>query len=64
MVKGYLSQKGVEYTVRNISVDLEARQTVIDMGHRSAPVTLIGGHKVLGFDRAQLDEALAAEGVG
>ena len=46
MVKGYLSQKGIEYTVRNISQDLEARQTVIDMGHRSTPVTLIGEHKV------------------
>ena len=63
MVKGYLSQKGVDYTVRNISEDLEARQAVIDMGHRSTPVTLIGEHKVLGFDRAQLEEALAAEGV-
>lgn len=63
MVKGYLSQKGIDYTVRNISEDLEARQAVIDMGHRSAPVTLIGGHKVLGFDRAQLEEALTAEGV-
>ena len=63
MVKGYLSQKGVEYTVRNISQDLEARRAVIDMGYRSTPVTLIGEHKVLGFDRAQIDDALAAEGV-
>ena len=63
MVKGYLSQKGIEYTVRNISQDLEARQTVIDMGHRSTPVTLIGEHKVLGFDRTQLEAALVAEGV-
>ncbi len=63
MVKGYLSQKDVDYAVRNISEDLEARQTVIDMGHRSTPVTLIGEHKVLGFDRGKLDEALAAEGV-
>ena len=63
MVKGYLSQRGVEYSVRNISIDLEARQAVIDMGHRSAPVTLIGEHKVLGFNRDQLEEALTAEGV-
>ena len=63
MVKGYLSQRGVEYSVRNISVDLEARQAVIDMGHRSAPVTLIGEHKILGFNRDQLEEALTAEGV-
>jgi glutaredoxin len=63
MVKGFLSQKGIDYTVRNISEDLEARQAVIDMGHRSTPVTLIGEHKVLGFDRGQLEEALTAEGV-
>ena len=33
------------------------------MGHRSTPVTLIGEHKVLGFDRTQLEAALVAEGV-
>ena len=63
MVKGYLSQKGIEYTVRNISQDLEARQAVIDMGHRTTPVTLIGGHKVVGFNQKAIEEALAAEGV-
>ena len=62
MVKGFLSQKGIDYTVRNISEDLEARQAVIDMGHRSTPVTLIGEHKVLGFDRKAIEEALAATG--
>lgn len=63
MVKGYLSRKGIEYTVRNISEDVDARQAVIDMGHRTTPVTLIGEHKVVGFDQRALGEALAAEGL-
>lgn len=63
MVKGYLSQKGIEYAVRNISEDVEARQAVIDMGHRTTPVTLIGEHKVVGFNQKALEEALAATGV-
>ena len=62
-MKGYLSQKGIVYTERNVAQDAEARQTVLDMGHCTTPVTLIGDHKVVGYDERELDAALSAAGV-
>ena len=59
MVKVYLSQKGVSFKERNISVDPEAKQAVLDMGFRTTPVTIIADHKVVGYNPAKLDAALS-----
>jgi glutaredoxin len=58
MVKVYLSQKGVPFKERNISLDPEAKQAVLDMGFRTTPVTMIAGHKVVGYNPLKLDAAL------
>ena len=63
MVKVYLSRKGISYEEKNVSLDAVARQEVIDMGHRTTPVTTIGEYKVVGYNTTKLDEALAAEGL-
>lgn len=59
MVKVYLSRKGVSFTEYNVSLDLEARKRLIDMGHRSTPVTVIGDEKIVGYKPPKIDEALS-----
>jgi glutaredoxin 3 len=59
MVKGYLSRKGLKFSEKNISTDLEARAQLVKVGYRSTPVTLIGERYIVGYKPAALDEALA-----
>jgi len=63
MVKVYLSRKGLPYQEKNVSLDAVARQEVIDLGHRTTPVTTIGDQKVVGYNPPKLDEALKVEGL-
>ena len=63
MVKVYLSRKGLSYQEKNVSLDADARQEVLDLGHRTTPVTTIGSQKVVGYSPPKLDEALKAEGL-
>jgi len=55
----YLSQKGIEFTEKNIRKDQEALQELLNLGARGTPATVIDGEVVLGFDRAKLDELLS-----
>ena len=63
MVKVYLSQKGLEFTERNVSLDENARDDLISLGYRSTPVTVIDDQKVVGYSPPKLDEALQAAGI-
>ena len=58
MVKAYLSRKGLPYQEKNVSLDAVARQEVIDLGHRTTPVTTIGDQKVVGYNQPKLDLSL------
>ena len=60
MVKGYLSLRGVEFVVKNVSTDLEGQAEMIAMGFDSTPVTVIGDQQVSGFDVPSIDKAIAA----
>ena len=62
MVKVYLSRKGIPFTERNVSEDRDALNSLVEMGFRTTPVTVIGGEKIVGYSTAQIDEALAAAG--
>ncbi|MBT3862248.1 MAG: glutaredoxin family protein [Chloroflexi bacterium] len=59
MVKGYLSLRGVEFIVKNVSTDLEGRAELIAIGFDSTPVTIIGDQQLSGFDIPTIDKALA-----
>ena len=63
MVKVYLSRKDIPFTERNVSLDEQARQDLLEMGHRSTPVTVIGTEKVVGYSPPKLDAALQAAGI-
>jgi glutaredoxin len=50
--KEYLSQKGIQFTDRDVSTDASAHAM-------TTPVTLIGGAMIIGFDPEKIDEALS-----
>lgn len=57
-VKGFLSQKGIEFTERDVTVDELAIAELEELGFMTTPVTVIDGEVVVGFDRERLDESL------
>lgn len=59
-MKGYLSQKNLEFEVRDISADESAGQELSDMGFTAVPVTVVGdAAPILGADFKKIDTALA-----
>lgn len=58
MAKEYLTEKGVSYTERNVSVDLEARKELQSKGFMGVPVIYVDDEIVQGFDKARLDQLL------
>ena len=56
MTKEYLSQRGVQYTERNVIEDETAMEELEKLGIMTTPVTVIDGEIVIGFDRKKLDE--------
>jgi glutaredoxin 3 len=60
MVKEFLSQKGVKYQERDVSVNRAyAEEMVKATGQMGVPVTLIDGQTVIGFDRGRLEQILS-----
>jgi glutaredoxin len=55
VVKEFLSQEGVEFTLKNVVTDSEAQEEFLRAGYRLPPVTVIDGVAVEGFlpDRIQ-----------
>lgn len=62
MVKQFLTLRGVEFTEKNVSTDLEGRSELLALGYDTTPVTVVDGRVVSGFDVNDLDAALAATG--
>ena len=56
--KQYLSEKGVEYTERNIQTDPSARKELIQKGYMGVPVIIVDGEEMVGFDKNRLEELL------
>ena len=54
----FLRAKGVEYTAKNVAEDEEAFAELEQMGTMTTPITVIGGEKVVGFDRKELERLL------
>ncbi|MBN2287417.1 MAG: glutaredoxin family protein [Tissierellales bacterium] len=56
--KDYLKSKGVDFTEKNVSTDLEARKELMGMGFMGVPIIMIDGQIVEGFNRAKIDELI------
>lgn len=69
MLKGYLSEKKLEFEEKLVDQDDNAREEMVSVsgGFMGVPYTIIdkgdGGEKikVIGFDKAKLDEALGVQ---
>ncbi len=60
MLKEFLSQRGVKYAERDVSVDRSAASEMMRLtGQMAVPVTVIGTQTVVGFDRPKLEHLLA-----
>jgi S1-C subfamily serine protease len=62
-VKEFLSQKGVKYVEKDVSVDrAAAMEMVAKTRQRGVPVITIDDEVVVGFNRPQLEQILASKG--
>lgn len=60
MVKNYLTQKGIEFTEKNVESDPGAAdEAVAKSGQRGIPVLDVDGQIIVGFDRPAIDHALS-----
>ncbi len=60
-MKGFLSQKGVEYDVRDIQSDESAQAELMEMGFTAIPVTVIDDQDpILGANFKAIESALSA----
>ena len=57
-MKGFLSQKKVEFTERDLTQDPAALAELERMGYLMTPVTVVDGEVVVGFDRVRLEKLL------
>lgn len=58
MAKDYLTEKGVEFTEKNVAVDQEAVKFLMSKGHRGVPVIYVDDEEIVGFDQNRLDQLL------
>jgi glutaredoxin 3 len=54
----FLSQKGIPFTAKDISSDMEARKELINLGSRATPTITVDNDVIIGFDRARLSSLL------
>jgi len=57
-VQEFLTQKGVDFQVRDISADMKALDELAALGYLATPVTVIDGEAVAGFNRKRLEALL------
>lgn len=64
-LKEYLSRREVAFETVDIGTDRSRVKEVRELsGQLGVPVTRIGKHVIIGFDRDAIDEALEEEGLG
>jgi glutaredoxin-like protein NrdH len=60
--KEFLVRNGVKFTELNVSDDAKAREEVLAMGYRAAPVIKVDNETMLGFDADKLKQFLGLKG--
>ena len=54
----FLSQKGVAFVGKDVSVDQDARNELFALGSRSTPTITVGDQVLIGFSPSKLATAL------
>jgi glutaredoxin len=60
--KEFLARNHIKFTERNVSEDSEAREELLAMGYRAAPVIKVDDQTMLGFDAEKLRHFLGLKG--
>src|ERR1700683_5747255 len=60
--KEFLARNGVKFTELNVSEDTRAREELLAMGYRAAPVIKVDNQTMLGFDADKLKQFLGLKG--
>ena len=61
--KAFLTQKGIKFRERDVSVDGDAAEYIVQRtGQRGVPVIVIDDQVVIGFNRVRLEQLLAHNG--
>jgi len=60
--KEFLALNHVEFTEHNVSEDTKAREELLAMGYRAAPVIKVDNQTMLGFDAEKLKQFLGLKG--
>ncbi len=61
IAKEYLKEKKVNYTEKNVAIDMKAREEMVQKtGQLGVPVIDINGNMVIGFDKMKIDQLLRA----
>jgi glutaredoxin len=60
-VKEFLSQRGVEFTERDVTQDEAALAELEALGVLTTPVTLLGKQVIVGFDPVKLEQLWRAD---
>jgi glutaredoxin len=58
----FLARNGVKFTELNVSDDAKAREELLAMGYRAAPVIKVDNETMLGFDADKLKQFLGLKG--
>ena len=58
-MKEFLSQKGIEFTEKDVVEDAAAMEELTRLKVFTTPVTTIDGEIVIGFDKERLESLLA-----
>ena len=59
MAKEFLTEKGIEFTDYDLSVDMEKREEVVKKtGQMAVPVIEVDGEMMVGFDKDKLSSLL------
>lgn len=65
MLKSYLKDKGVAYTEKDLTKDMDAYNTILTKtGQLAVPVMEVGDQFVIGFDRPKIDKILEENKLG
>ncbi len=59
-MKEFLHEQGIAFAEKDVAQDDEAFEEVMRLGFAATPVTLIDGEAVVGFNKAKLEQLLAA----
>ena len=55
-MKSYLSERGIDYEIRDVTMDASAVRDLVRYGSRSTPTLVIGDEVIIGFDPDRIDE--------